>query len=138
LAKKFRLTAQKPFIPDEYAEQCVVFEWLKYCKLDGADLAFSSLYGIRLPIGLAVKAKKAGMKSGVPDIFLPVPRTFFETKAGHELWYHGLFIEMKREKGGVVSQAQKDWREALESRGYKVVVAKGAKEAIAAIKEYLD
>jgi hypothetical protein len=128
VAKPFRLTAPRPFIPTEYSEQCVVFDWLKYCKLEGANLAFSSLNGVRLPIGLAVKAKKAGMKPGVPDIFVPVPRGI----------YHGLFVEMKREKNGRLSPEQVDWIAELEQQGYKVVIAYGAKEAIDAIKEYLD
>ncbi len=132
--KKFRLTPPKPFIPTEHSEQCVVFEWLKFCKLDGAELAFSSLNGVRLPIGLAVKAKKAGMKPGVPDIFVPVPRRWYDGA----YQYCGLFIEMKREKNGRLSQEQIDWRAALEGRGYRVVVAKGAQAAIDAIKEYLD
>ncbi len=128
MAKKFRLTPQKAFVPKEFDDQCVVFELLKYCKLDGADMAFSTLNGIRLPIGLAVKAKKAGNKQGVPDILIDVARGQF----------HGLRIELKREKGGVVSQVQSDWHDRLRQEGYKVVIARGANEAIAAIKTYLD
>ena len=52
-------------------------------------------------------------------------------------FYAGLYIEMKRKKGGKESSEQKEWREYLISQGYKAVVCKGADEAIAAIKEYL-
>ena len=128
MARKFRLTAPKPFIPTEYEDQCIVFDWLKYCRLDGADMAFASLGGIRLPIGLAVKAKRAGNKQGVPDILLDCGRQGFK----------GLRIELKREKGGVLSQEQQDWHFRLKQEGFMVVVAKGANEAIAAIKAYLD
>jgi len=122
------LTPPKPFIPKEYDDQVEVFNWLRTCTLDGADMAFGTLNGIRLPIGLAVKAKKAGNKQGVPDILIDVPRKGF----------HGLRIELKREKGGTVSQEQQDWHFRLKQEGYMIVVAKGAREAIAAIKEYLD
>ena len=126
--KPFRLTPPKPYIPKEYDDQVAVFDWAKFCKLDGIDMLFSTLNGIRLPIGLAVKAKKAGNKQGVPDILLDCGRQGF----------YGLRIELKREKGGTLSQEQSDWHASLRYRGYKVVVAKGANEAIAAITEYLD
>ena len=71
--------------------------------------------------------KLEGVKAGVPDICLPVP-------CGN---YHGLYIELKRTKGGVVSDAQKEWIEMLNGRGYLAVVAKGANEAIKVISDYL-
>lgn len=134
--KKFRLTPPKEFIPTEYSEQCIVFEWLKYCRLDGADMAFASLGGIRLPISLAVKAKKAGNKQGVPDILIDVARGG-RKPCGCPL-YHGLRVEMKRQKGGVIADTQQDWHDRLRAEGFKVVVAEGANEAIAEIKAYLD
>jgi hypothetical protein len=128
LSKRFRLTPPKPYVPKEYDDQVFVFEWAKYCKLDGIDLLYATLNGVRLPIGLARKMKRAGLKAGPPDINLDVARQGF----------HGLRIEEKREKGGIVSQIQSDWHDRLRQEGYKVVVTKGANETIAAIKEYLD
>jgi hypothetical protein len=128
MAKKFRLTAPKPYIPKEYDEQVTVFAWAKYCKLDGVDLMYATLNGVRLPIGLARKMKKAGLCAGPPDINVDVARGGF----------HGLRVEMKREKGGEVSDTQKEWHARLRSEGYRVVVAEGANEAIQAIKTYLD
>ena len=52
--------------------------------------------------------------------------------------YHGLYIELKRTKGGVISDAQKEWIEMLNGRGYLAVVAKGATEAIKVISDYLN
>ena len=127
MAKAFRLTAPKPFIPKEYDEQVEVFNWLATCQLDGADMAFGSLGGIRLPIGLAVKAKKAGNKPGVTDILIDVARHGF----------HGFRGEMKREKGGVLSGDQESWHIRLREEGYYVCVARGAKAMIDEIKEYL-
>ena len=67
------------------------------------------------------------MKAGVPDIFLPVASGI----------YHGLFIEMKRAKGGTVSEAQNEWITRLIRQGYAVLVCHGADEAICMIREYL-
>lgn len=136
MAKAFRLTAPKPFIPKEYDEQVEVFNWLATCQLDGAGMAFSTLNGIRLSIGLAKKAKRAGNKQGVPDILVDMPGGG-RKNCGCPL-YHGLRIELKREKGGVVSQEQEDWHDNLRALGYKVVVARGFQEAKTALKEYLD
>ena len=44
-----------------------------------------------------------GVKSGVPDLMLPIP------KGG----YHGLFIELKKEVGGITSKEQIDWSQFL-------------------------
>lgn len=50
----------------------------------------------------AGKLKAEGVSPGVPDLYIPEWR---------------LWIEMKREKGGTLSPAQKEWREYLESIG---------------------
>lgn len=127
MAKKFKLTPPKPFVPKEYESQTAVFDWLKWCKLDGADLAYATLNGVRLPIGLARKMKRAGLCAGPPDINIDVARGGF----------HGFRGEMKREKGGVVSDAQVAWHIRLQEEGYKVVVCKGANAMINEIKQYL-
>jgi len=119
----------KKFVPKEYEEQCTVFDWARrYCKLDGIDLMYATMNGVRMPIGLARKMKKAGLCAGPPDINIDVARG----------GWHGFRGEMKRTKGGVLSDDQKEWHDRLRSEGYFVVVAKGAAEMIAAIKEYLD
>lgn len=56
-----------------------------------------------------VKMKQAGMKSGVPDLFIPV------AMQGH----NGLFIEMKSNKGRL-STKQKEFQERLRGRNYAV------------------
>lgn len=126
--KAFKLTPPRPFIPKEYDEQVAVFDWARYCNLDGINLMYATLNGVRLPIGLARKMKRAGLKPGPTDINIDAPRRGF----------HGFRGEMKREKGGVLSEAQKDWHDALLSEGYFVIVAHGAKEMIDFIKWYLD
>lgn len=53
--------------------------------------------------------KAAGVKPGVPDMFLPVARE----------GCHGLYIELKRRDGGRVSPEQTAWMDALARQGYK-------------------
>lgn len=125
--KPFKLTAPKPFIPLEYGEQQVVFSYLSWCKLPGADLVYATLNGVRLPIGLARKMSRAGLKAGPLDINIDVARGSF----------HGCRIELKRKKGGVVTEVQKAWIERLRAEGYMAEVAHGAQQAITLIEQYL-
>lgn len=125
--KAFKLTAPKPFIATEYQEQMAVFEWLKWCKMPGSDMAYATLNGVRLPIGLAVKMSKAGLKQGPLDINLDVGRGGF----------FGLRVELKRTKGGRLSPEQEQWIARLKEENYQALVCKGAKQAIEAIVDYL-
>jgi hypothetical protein len=74
----------------------------------------------------ACRLKATGVQPGVPDRCLPVARSIF----------HGLYIEMKRRKGGQVSRSQKDWIEALTLEGYRVEVCRGWEEALAVVRNY--
>ena len=71
--------------------------------------------------------KAEGVKSGVPDMFLPIP-------VGA---YCGMFIELKRRQGGQISSSQREFLRALVSR-YRAVVANGAEQAIEKILAYLE
>ena len=71
--------------------------------------------------------KQAGVKPGVPDLFLPVP-------AGR---YHGLFIEMKKDTGRA-SEAQKWWIERLNAAGYFAGVCHGWQSAVTVLEWYLS
>jgi len=76
----------------------------------------------------AKRLKAAGYKKGFPDVFVYEPRGAF----------HGLAIELKKEKGGRVSQYQKEWKRALEERGFHATIAKGLDNAIDVLLEYLE
>lgn len=115
--------------PFENWEQEELFVWrTENCnKYPELLLLNSSLCGVRLRPGQWKKAKRQGMPKGFPDISLPV----------YCYPWNGLYIELKREKGGVVSPEQKWWLKQLRDQGYRAVVAKGHEEAIAIIKNYL-
>ena len=114
-------------IPTEHDEQVKVIQWCDAHPDPRVSRIYSHLNGLRAPIGAAIKAKYSGGRKGIPDLFLPVP-------CGQ---YHGLYIEMKRLKGGKLTPEQKDWIKFLNDSGYKAIVCKGHEAAIEMIKEYL-
>ena len=122
-------TYTPPTVPLEDAEQRVIFQWaaMETTARPELGLLYAIPNGGKRAIKTAVALKKQGVKRGVPDMCLPVARG----------GYHGLYIELKRQKGGTVSETQKSWITALAKQGYKAVVCKGADEAIGTIKEYL-
>lgn len=115
--------------PTESQEQSMLFEWAGYAKGKYPDL-----WGLHhIPNGgyrngkEAVNLKRQGVKAGIPDLFLPCARKGF----------HGLYIELKRAKGGKVSEAQSETIEWLRCQGYAVEVCCGADEAQKVIEWYL-
>ena len=75
----------------------------------------------------AIRFKAEGVKAGVPDICLPVPR-------GE---WHGLYIELKRRERGRVSAEQTAWLEALMRQGYATAICRGWEDAKRVILAYL-
>jgi VRR-NUC domain. len=116
-------------ISTEHQEQALLIQMVRLAAQTDhrLSLLFAIPNGGHRHILTAQKLKDEGVKSGVPDLFLPVAIAP----------YHGLFIEMKRRTGGKLSPNQKQWINALLKQGYKVVVANGASEAWSALREYL-
>ena len=71
----------------------------------------------------AARFRALGVRAGVPDILLPVARG----------GYHGLWIELKRRRGGRVSDEQSGWLDALKRQGYACAVCHGLEVAVAVI-----
>ena len=88
----------------------------------------ASAGGARTSMNEAKRMKATGYKRGFPDVFV------YEARGG----FHGLAIELKKDKGGRVSTSQKEWLKSLEMRGYKATVAKGYDEAVRVLEWYLD
>ena len=116
--------------PKESEEQRMLMEWAEWGKgsRPGLELLFHIPNGgARNPIE-ARHLKEQGVKAGVPDLFLPVARG----------GYHGLFIELKRKRGGKVSDEQASWIVQLNQKGYLAVVCAGWEEAARMILKYLE
>lgn len=116
-------------VPSEAQEQKALFEWAEWVK--GKYPAMAMMYhipngGSRNPIE-AHNLKAQGVRPGVPDICIPVPNSV----------HHALYIELKRRKGGRVSDDQRGWINALNRVGNKAVVCRGWEEARDVILEYL-
>lgn len=75
----------------------------------------------------AAKLKAMGVKRGFPDLSLLVRRG----------QYSGLFVELKKLKGGVVSPEQEEWRTQLNKEGFYATICHGWIEAVAVIEQYL-
>lgn len=71
--------------------------------------------GMKLDKRMAARVKTLGYQAGTLDIFLPE---------------HHVYIELKRQKGGSLSPEQKARIPRLEAAGYRVIVARGAVDAI--------
>lgn len=117
-------------VPLEQHEQAALFEWAEYQKgkYPELELMYASANGGKRHIKTAVELKRTGVKSGVPDICLPVSR------AG----YHALYIELKRRKGGRLSENQKWWLERLIKQGNLAMVCHGWEDARDLIVDYLN
>jgi hypothetical protein len=119
--EKFRLKVQE--IP-EAKEQCMLVEYL---RLRGVRFTASANGGKR-DIITAAQLKRQGVSAGFPDLTIPYARK------GH----HGLYIELKRRSGGVLSGEQQRWIRFLNEQGYLAVVCNGFDEARKVIEEYFD
>lgn len=114
--------------PTEEEEQTVVMNWAAMAagRWPELRLLFHIPNGGKRSKSEAVRFRAAGVRSGVPDLFLPCSRGGF----------HGLWIEMKA-IGGRVSREQEQWRKELMEQGYMSVVCYGAAAAIETIEKYM-
>ena len=120
-------------IPSESQEQTVVIRWfdLQHAAYKGRLVAVPNgahLAGSGRQRAMKMARMKAeGLRPGFPDLFLPVPAQGF----------HGLAIEMKRQKGSTTSREQLDWLNWLAEQGYMTALCKGAQAAMDTINSYL-
>ena len=121
--------SQKKPVASEAQEQTAVIEWWRFaCKKYGVP-EVSLMHIANEGTGSAARGrlqKRQGVRAGVSDLFLSVPR------GGRA----GLWIEMKR-MGGRVSPEQREFLEKMRDLGYDGVVCHGAEAAIEKIHAYM-
>ncbi len=76
----------------------------------------------------AIKFKAMGTLAGFPDLFIAYPSK----------GYHGLFVEMKNGKEGVVSRDQKAVLANLAAYGYKTMICRSYTEFIKYATAYIE
>jgi len=110
----------------ESQHQQALFSWAK--KYPELDVMFAIPNEGKRSGYTGAKHKAMGLKSGVPDIMLPL------SKQG----YHGLFIELKKDDKQKISPNQKKWMEKLSINGYKAVACFSWEEARKALIDYME
>lgn len=115
-------------VPTEAQEQITLFSWAAVQAIPELALLYHIPNGGSRHKAEAARLRAEGVRSGVPDLCLPVPRGGF----------HGLYIELKRLRGGRLSEQQRAWLDALGKQGYAVAVCKGWEEAAETIQRYLE
>ena len=123
------MPASKSKVPTEHAEQKGLLTWAALASINQPKLRllFAIPNGGARSKATAGKLKAEGVKPGVPDLCLPVARGGF----------FGLWLEMKRIKGGTLSPEQIQWHQHLVAEGYYVITCKGQTEAEEALTAYL-
>ena len=113
----------------EESEQINLIQWCKYNEhiYPGLELIHHIPNGGKRNKLEAARLKQAGVKSGVPDLHLPVPK-------GE---YCGLYIEMKW-NGNKPTPKQKMWIKKLREQRHCVVVCDGFEEAKDTIIKYMS
>ncbi|HIH9386906.1 TPA: VRR-NUC domain-containing protein [Yersinia enterocolitica] len=114
----------------ETEEQAALIAWADKTVIDGICIGD---YLIHIPNEgkcgpkAARDAKRLGLRKGVPDLFLALPRG----------GYAGLWIEMKADKGVLMGE-QAEWISRLTIEGYAAKVCYGFKRTQAQIQYYLS
>jgi len=115
--------------PKEHDEQVRLFQWAAWAinRYPELELLHAIPNGGHRNPATAARMKREGVKRGIPDIFLPVPRR----------GYYGLYLELKRPMGGRLSGAQAEVIAKLKEQGFRVDVCRGFEEAREALEGYL-
>lgn len=107
--------------PSESEEQIGLLRWWR-AEFPRVRI-FHVPNGGRRAMSVARKLKDEGVCAGVPDLYCPEWR---------------MWIEMKRQRGGKLSDEQMDWIDYLRSIGDTVIIGRGATDASRQVMEWLS
>jgi VRR-NUC domain len=105
--------------------QCV--QYLDSLIKDGEKIKYTSIPNSTYTTSWSVKAKnkREGLKAGLPDLLIIINDTL-------------IFVELKREKEGVVSSVQEAWIQALNDAGQQAFVCRGYNKFVELINKTLE
>jgi hypothetical protein len=123
LTREF-IKQSRVIIPSESSEQIEVIKWFR-SAFEHA-IIYANANGGHRDIRTAVTLKAEGVLAGVSDCTI--------------LWCDGrtTWLEMKRKKGGVQSDAQKHFERFVTARGDNYILALGFEDAKRQILEFLE
>lgn len=115
-------------LDNESGQQEALFSWAAYQlgRMPELEYMHHVPNGGKRDKATAIALKRQGVKAGVPDIHLPVPR-------GE---YHGLYIELKAGDNSTTAN-QKRWLKFLGQQGFYTAVCYGWQPAAELIEWYL-
>lgn len=121
---------EKKPVASEAQEQMAVIDWWRFAHKKYGVPECSLLHVANEGTGSAARGrlqKKQGVRAGVADLFLSVPRGGFG----------GLWIEMKVRIGGRVRPEQREFLSQMQQLGYDCAVCRGAESALEKIIDYM-
>lgn len=124
-----KIDGKRRNVQHEGEEQAALFDWafLQRNKYPELELMYHIGNGGQRNAAEAANLKRQGVKAGVPDICLPVPR-------GR---YHSLYIELKYGKNKP-TELQKKWLRDLALQGNLTAVCYGFDQAAKLITDHLN
>lgn len=124
------MTNLKNNFKSEAMEQCELIKWVDSCVKTNIHPELAMLYAVpnggRRDKAEAAHLKMQGVKAGVPDLCLAVPKGK----------YHGLYIEMKVHPNKTTA-VQEIWLKNLSFYGYAVKVCYSCVAAKITLEHYL-
>ena len=111
-------------IPLEQDECIILVEWLELLGDEILEFSHTAQETYTKSWRQKTKNKKMGVRPGVPDYIVVTKKAV-------------LFIEMKRKKGGRVTEAQERWLEAIHKAGGEARICYGFDDAKKFIEEFI-
>lgn len=113
----------------ESNEQMALITWCSYIP-ELREYLFAIPNGGKRNVREAARLKREGVRAGVHDLFLPIPRGNL----------HGLWIEFKaaRPNDAEYQKSQKEWEMKMLAKGYAAYCCRGLIEAKRVFTWYLS
>jgi hypothetical protein len=134
-AEEARTLSGNDLSEEELHKGCVQWARAQSGALPELDALLHVPNGGKMPRGSAGKLKGMGMRKGVPDLLLPVPRPVTWTNGDRQA-AGALWIELKSQSGRL-RDSQKEWRARLMKHGHAWTLVRTLDAFRAAVTDYL-